>query len=103
MIRKKTKTKLKLNELPYDQQLPRRRDLAYLKPPKFKQYVTIRELSDIVEKDISWIRKLERDNRIPKASRVKRGRLEVRMWSPEQVDEIERIIAGHHKGRPRGS
>lgn len=77
------------------------RDVSYLKPRKFQDYVTLSELSALVERDPSWLRTLERDDRIPKAARVKRGELQVRLWSPEQVEEIREIIAQHRPGRPR--
>lgn len=79
------------------------RDVAYLKPLKFKTYLTLSELSKKVGRDPSWIRALERDGRIPKAARVKRGELQVRLWSPEQASEIETIIAQHRPGRPRNA
>lgn len=79
-----------------------RRDVAYLKPPKFRNFLTLSEVAEAVGKDPSWIRLLEKEDRIPKARRVKRGeRGEVRLWSPAQVDEIKTIIAQHKPGRPR--
>lgn len=77
-----------------------RRDVDYLKPKDFKHFLTLAEVAEKVGRDPSWIRLLEKDDRIPKAKRVKRGKVEVRLWSPEQVDEIETILAGHHPGRP---
>lgn len=78
-----------------------RRDVNYLKPTRFKDYFTLAELCEYVRKDPSWIRLLEKDGRIPRAQRVKRGKIEVRLWSPPQVKEIEQIIAQHKPGRPR--
>jgi hypothetical protein len=78
------------------------RDVGFLKPDRFKDYVTISELSRIVVKDISWLRRLERAGRIPQASRVSRGELEVRLWSPSQVDEIKEILSKMRVGRPKG-
>jgi hypothetical protein len=78
------------------------RDVSFLKPARFKDYVTISELSRITAKDISWLRRLERAGRIPEASRVKRGELEVRLWSPTQVDEIKEILSRMRVGRPSG-
>jgi hypothetical protein len=79
------------------------RDVKYLKPAGFKDFVTITELSRITLKDVSWLRRLERAGRIPEASRVTRGELEVRLWSPAQVDEIKVILSNIKTGRPRGS
>jgi len=78
-----------------------KRSLDYFKPPKFKNHYTLAELCEKIGKDPSWIRHLEARGRIPRAIRVPRGQLEVRLWSPEQVDEIEKIIAKHRPGRPR--
>jgi hypothetical protein len=78
------------------------RDVDFLKPARFKDYVTISELSRIVGKDITWLRRLEREGRIPTASRVTRGELEVRLWSPAQVDEIKHILSLMRVGRPKG-
>lgn len=77
------------------------RDVAYLKPDKFQDHVTITELANKVGRTVSWLRLLERDGRIPKAARVKRGQLQVRLWSPAQVEEIIDIISTHRPGRPR--
>jgi hypothetical protein len=79
------------------------RDLTYLKPPKFKDHLTISELSIETRRTISWLRKLEQDGRIPQAARVQRGELEVRLWSPKQVEEIKRILATLRPGRKPGT
>lgn len=78
----------------------KQRDVGYLKPERFKEHVTIAELGRIVGKDISWLRKLERRGTIPAAVRVKRGELEVRLWSPAQIEEIKAIFQNMKIGRP---
>lgn len=78
------------------------RDLSYLKPRKFRDHVTITELSRIVNRDISRLRQLEADGRIPTAARVSRGTLEVRLWSPAQVEEIKQVISQLRPGRRPG-
>lgn len=78
------------------------RNVDYMKPDGFKDYLTITEMSAAVDRDISWIRKLERDGKIPEASRVKVGKLSVRLWSPAQRDEIEIIVNSLRRGRPPG-
>jgi hypothetical protein len=78
-----------------------RRSVDYLKPKKFQDYLTLSELAEKAERDPSWIRWLEAEDRIPRAIRVKRGKISVRLWSPEQADEVCAIIATHHPGRPR--
>lgn len=79
-----------------------RRDVSYLKRGNFQDFMTITEVAHEVDRDISWIRILERNGRIPKAARVKRGQTQVRLWSPDQVQEIKEILATHKPGRPPG-
>lgn len=76
------------------------RDVTFLKPKGFQKHLTITELSRVIDRDTSWIRKLERADRIPKAKRVVHGELAIRLWSPAQVEEIKRIIAQMKPGRP---
>lgn len=80
-----------------------RRSLEYLKPEKFQDHYTITELSQYVGKDASWLKRLEREGRIPTAARVEFGSLEVRLWSPQQVDEIVEIMSHMKVGRPPGT
>lgn len=74
----------------------------HLKPDKFKDYSTLGELSFMLGKDRDWIRKLERQDRLPKAKRVKIGEIEIRLYSPAQVEEIKQIFNRMRPGRPRG-
>lgn len=75
------------------------RDISYFKPKGFEGYVTMRELCALVRRDPSWIRRLERAKRIPAAKRVTHGALEVRLWSPKQVEEIQLILSKMRPGR----
>jgi len=77
------------------------KDMDFWKPEQFKDYVTISELAMMVERDISWLRLLERLDRIPRASRVQRGQLSIRLWSPAQVEEIKIVLSKMKIGRPR--
>lgn len=77
-----------------------RRNLDYMKPAKFKDYMTLSELCEHVKRDPSWIRELERQGKIPKAKRVPRGKLEIRLWSPKQAEEIIEILSEMRPGRP---
>lgn len=79
------------------------RDLDYMKPEKFRNHLTLTELSRLVSKDIDWLRRLEAAGRISKAARVKMGQLEIRLWSPAQVEEIKVIMSQMRRGRPKGS
>lgn len=76
------------------------RDVSYLKPERFRNYFTIGELCEEVDKRPKWMKQLEKDGRIPKAMRVKRGKVELRLWSPAQVIEIKEILSTHRVGRP---
>lgn len=77
------------------------RDVDFMKPAKFKDYLTVTELSREVNRDVSWLKELERDDRIPQAARVKVGKLSVRLWSPKQVEEIRKILSTLRPGRPK--
>jgi hypothetical protein len=79
------------------------RDLSFWKPEKFKNYLTLGELAYFVPCDPTWLRHLERVGRIPQAARVRRGKLNIRLWSPEQAEEIRGIIQSHKVGRPRAA
>jgi hypothetical protein len=75
--------------------------MSYFKPPRFKDHLTLAEMAEFLPCDPSWLRHLEKEGRIPKAARVKRGKLHIRLWSPEQANEIKAIMATHRVGRPR--
>jgi hypothetical protein len=77
------------------------RDVSFMKPAKFQDYLTLTELSREVKKDTSWLKELERSDRIPQAARVKVGQLSVRLWSPAQVQEIKTILSKMRPGRPK--
>lgn len=77
-----------------------KRNVDYFKPPRFKDYLTLKEMAEFVPCDPSWLRHLEAEGRIPKAARVQRGQLSIRLWSPTQANEIQAIIANHKVGRP---
>ena len=76
------------------------RDVNYLKPEKFQDWMTITEVARAVDRDISWIRKLEADGKIPPAKRVPRGQLSIRLWSPEDVQDIQTVLSQMRPGRP---
>jgi hypothetical protein len=76
------------------------KDLTPLKPGKFQDYLTLLELAREVERDPSWLRRLERRGSIPEAHRVPRGQLMIRLYSPAQVNEIKAILKTIKPGRP---
>lgn len=75
--------------------------VEHLKPPKFADYLTLGELSVKVNKDESWLRKLERRGTIPEPARHTIGKITVRLYSPGRVREIEEILSTLRPGRPR--
>lgn len=76
------------------------RDVSWLKPEGFEDCMTITEVAREVNRDIAWIRRLERADRIPVAARV--GPNKTRLWTPAQVGEIRVILSKMRRGRPRG-
>lgn len=74
---------------------------ARIKPARYADYLTVGELAVAVDKTTTWLKRLERQGRIPKPARVKRGQLEFRLYSPSQVEEIREILSQMRPGRPR--
>lgn len=82
---------------------PKVRNLDFMKPAGYKDYFTLAELSRKVERHETWLKDLETRKKIPLAKRVKFGNVMIRLWSPVQVKEIQRVIANSRPGRPRKS
>lgn len=78
------------------------RNMDWMKPKGFSDYMTKTEVSIKLNTDPRWLERLEAAGRIPKATRVEHGKLQYRLWSPAQVEEIRTILAGHRPG-PKGS
>lgn len=72
--------------------------VSRFKPKGYEHYLTISELSKEVDRETSWIKQLERQDRLPAPIRVKVGKLSVRLYSPEMVEEIKAIFATHRPG-----
>jgi hypothetical protein len=53
-----------------------------------ENYLTRGEVADLVDRDRSRLRQLERQGRIPTPIKVKKGQLQVRLYSPAQVKVI---------------
>jgi hypothetical protein len=81
----------------------RMRDVTYLKPKGYEEYLTLTELSREIQRDESWIRRLERAGRLPKPRRFPAGEIMFRLYSPMQVDEIRSIMHSLKRGRPKKS
>lgn len=78
-----------------------RRSPDYFKPKQFRHsHLTRKEVAVKLGVDPSWLYKMERAGKIPSPARVKRGRIEVRLYSPEQVEEI-RVIKSKIKPGPK--
>lgn len=67
------------------------RDPSYYKPTRYKHYKTRKEVAVMLGVDESWLYKMEKAGRIPAPARIKRGRLEIRLYSLEIIDEIKNI------------
>ena len=90
--RRRSQTKRK----PYGQ--TERQGVSRFKPEGYEHYLTISELAKEVDREPSWIKQLERKDRLPAPQRVKVGLLSVRLYAPEMVDEIKAIFATHRPG-----
>lgn len=69
------------------------------KPEKYAHYLSLRELALYVERDPSRILKMERAGKINPPARIKRGELSIRLYSPEQAEEIKKFFATVKRGR----
>jgi|SRR5262252_5678626 len=79
------------------------KDLSHLKPKKFRHYLTLAEVSEIVGRHRSRLVVLEAEGKIPTASRVQAGEISIRLWSPAQVEEIKHLLKTTIRpGRPPG-
>jgi hypothetical protein len=63
-------------------------DFSRWKPKGKEDWMTMTELARHVDRDVSWLRRLDRMGQLPKAARVKVGRLSVRLYSPRQAAQI---------------
>lgn len=82
------------------------KNLNHFKPLKFRHYFTLAELCSWLEghgegRHKTSIIKLERDGKIPQASRAQCGQIDIRLWSPKQAQEILRLLKDEIRpGRP---
>jgi hypothetical protein len=74
-----------------------------MKPLRFRHYLTLGELAQVVGRDKDHIRRLEREGRIPEGIRHKIGNMELRLYPPARVEEIKRIFSEMKPGRPKKS
>lgn len=70
-----------------------------VKPKGFEQHLTVLEVARIVNRDRSALARAEKTGRIPRPVRVKVGRLQVRLYSPEEVEKIKQHFANVRPGR----
>jgi hypothetical protein len=95
-------TKDRLQHLPYPK--PERYRKPYdFKPARYKHFLTTIEVARVVHRHPVYIRRLEAKDKLPRAMRVPRGKLSMRLWSPEQVEEIKEIFAKARPGNPTGA
>jgi hypothetical protein len=77
-----------------------RRRVNQWKPEGYEDWLTLGELSVVLDKDRDYLRRLEREDRLPIPKRVRRGELYVRLYSPLQVTECKEIFSRMKVGRP---
>lgn len=81
----------------------RQRRFNEWKPKGYEDWLTLGELSIALKKDRDYLRKLEREDRLPIPKRIRRGALEVRLYSPAQVEEARMILSRMRPGpKPQG-
>lgn len=78
------------------------KNVRRFKPDGYENWLTIKEVADACKRDVSWIRRLEARGDIPKARRVKVGKLKIRLWPEHELTEIKEVLESLHPGRPRG-
>jgi hypothetical protein len=78
-----------------------KRSVDYWKPAKFKNYLTISELAYYVRRDPSVLRRAEKSGRIFTAARVRRGQLTIRLYSPQQAEELRRYFEDGKKAKSK--
>lgn len=64
----------------------------WMKPQKYRHYKTVKELACALHVDPLTLKRLERAGTIPEPARVSRGLLRIRLYSPENEEEIKRIL-----------
>lgn len=85
------------------QKQPNTRRVDQWKPDGYDDWLTLGELSFKVNRHKDYLRRLERQDRIPAPKRVTRGELEIRLYSPAKVKEIVLILSRMKPGRPRNA
>jgi hypothetical protein len=80
---------------------PNAKHVDQWKPKGYEDWLTLGELSFEVDRHRDYLRRLERQERIPLPKRVTRGELEIRLYSPFMVKEIKEILSRMKPGKPR--
>ena len=73
------------------------------KPEGFEKHKTVSEVCRIIKRDRRQLIVLEGKGYIPKPIRVKAGRLQVRLYSPDEVAKIVAYFKDIKPGRKGGS
>jgi hypothetical protein len=74
-------------------------DFSRWKPKDKQDWLTMTELARKCGRDVSWLRRLDRQGQLPKAARVKVGRLSVRLYSPAKADQIFQMFRARDEAR----
>lgn len=72
----------------------------HLKPGKLKDHLTLTEVAEMVGRDESRIRQLERAGTISAPARVRVGALRVRLYSKEEAAKIKTHFENAKPGNP---
>lgn len=70
------------------------------KPKGFEDYLTVNEVVTIIKRDRRRLTQLEKAGKLPRPVRVKVGRLQVRLYSPEEVKQIKAYFKNAKPGNP---
>lgn len=79
-----------------------KREVPWFKPERFRHYKTVKELACALHVDPRTLKRLERAGITPEPSRVKRGLLMIRLYSPENEQEIKKILEEGKFRKKRG-
>jgi len=72
-----------------------------IKPKGFEDYLTVMEVARLVKRDRSALARAEKRGKLPRPIRVKVGRLQVRLYSPEEVEQVIEHFKNVKPGRPK--
>lgn len=69
-----------------------KKKMRWMKPERFQHYKTLGELAEALHVDPKTLRRLEKAGITPEPQRVSRGRITIRLFSPENEADIAQIL-----------